>query len=568
MLAETQLELRSQLGLALFSLGRLAEEIGMQPNPVGTLNSLVNGLKDPFLFVVAGEVNAGKSMLLNALFGEEFCRTSALPSTDKIHYFRFGLVQEENELGPNLKEVLLPRRFLQDFHVVDTPGINSVAEGHEAITEQFLPRADAVVFVLPVTNPWGAKSWEFLHHIHEDLGKRVVLVLQQIDLRTEQEVQAIAEHVRVCARKWLGRDIPVLCVSARKALLARTSGVGKTELLQQSAIEELEREINDILATATGKLDRISNTLHMGNIMLSQLNQCVMEKSCKLTSLGAVLQKVGAIVQEQKSESWETCLVSLKPLDAVLQRICREMPARLNPEMDGWRIALQPATSATGKAAAGIWHQDARAALESHTLAVEKSIRGDLENLWANTKGPISKALGKSAVATPDLNVDVESLRQDHENLLVNLRSDEIWGQAARLQSEQRRQRLIVSALLAGLGIVAALVGGIGGWWWLLVPGLGLIGLAGWMALQARKLFLKTFPVKLQECCINDAKRVRQMADVALQKWLQRCFQNFSVNFKPLLDRSEQLRTQEQTHLEGIENIRKTLAELGRQLKI
>lgn len=158
MLAETQLELRSQLGLALFSLGRLAEEIGMQPSPVGTLNSLVNGLKDPFLFVVAGEVNAGKSMLLNALFGEEFCRTSALPSTDKIHYFRFGLVQEENELGPNLKEVLLPRRFLQDFHVVDTPGINSVAEGHEAITEQFLPRADTVVFVLPVTNPWGAKS--------------------------------------------------------------------------------------------------------------------------------------------------------------------------------------------------------------------------------------------------------------------------------------------------------------------------------------------------------------------------------------------------------------------------
>ena len=92
--------------------------------------------------------------------------------------------------------------------------------------------------------------------------------------------------------------------------------------------------------------------------------------------------------------------------------------------------------------------------------------------------------------------------------------------------------------------------------------------LAAWLALRARKLFLKTFPVKLQECCINDAKRVRQMADVALQKWLQRCFQNFSVNFKPLLDRSEQLRTREQTHLEGIENIRKTLEELGRQLKI
>ena len=568
MLAETQLELRSQLGLALFSLGRLAEEIGMQPSPVGTLNSLVNGLKDPFLFVVAGEVNAGKSMLLNALFGEEFCRTSALPSTDKIHYFRFGLVQEENVLGPNLQEVLLPRRFLQDFHVVDTPGINSVAEGHEAITEQFLPRADAVLFVLPITNPWGAKSWEFLHHIHEDLGKRVVLVLQQIDLRTEQEVNAIAEHVRVCALKWLGRDIPVLCVSARKALLARTSGVGKSELLQQSAIEKLEREINGILASATGKIDRINNTLRMGNILLSQLNQCVMEKSSKLTSLGAVLQKVGATVQEQKSESWESGLISLKPLDAVLQRICREMPARLNPEMEGWRAAIQPATAAPGKAAATVWQQDARAALETHAQSVEKSIRADLEKLWSKTKGPISKALGKSAVASPDLTVDVESLRDDHENLLANLRSDEIWGQAARMQSEQRRQRLLVSAVVGGVGVAGALAGGIGGWWWILIPGLALIGLAAWLAIRARKLFVKTFSIKLQECCINDAKRVRQMADVALQKWLQRCFQNFSANFKPLLDHSERLRTREQTQLEGIETVRKTLAELGRQLKI
>ena len=52
-------------------------------------NSLANTafekeLGAPFLFVVCGEVNAGKSSLINGLFGRELCKVNILPETNRV----------------------------------------------------------------------------------------------------------------------------------------------------------------------------------------------------------------------------------------------------------------------------------------------------------------------------------------------------------------------------------------------------------------------------------------------------------------------------------------------------
>ncbi|MDQ2868100.1 MAG: GTPase, partial [Verrucomicrobiota bacterium] len=65
MLADQYLQLRSQLETALIGLLRLGSEISRPPAALETLHALLTDLREPLLFVVVGEVKAGKSSLLN-----------------------------------------------------------------------------------------------------------------------------------------------------------------------------------------------------------------------------------------------------------------------------------------------------------------------------------------------------------------------------------------------------------------------------------------------------------------------------------------------------------------------
>ena len=89
-LGDDHLELRAELGTGLFSLLTIARDAGVLTPALRQLQQLATDLRGPFTFMVAGEVKAGKSTLLNALFGREVCRADPLPATDRVHHFRFG----------------------------------------------------------------------------------------------------------------------------------------------------------------------------------------------------------------------------------------------------------------------------------------------------------------------------------------------------------------------------------------------------------------------------------------------------------------------------------------------
>ena len=171
-IASDYLELRAELGTALFTLITLANESHAAPDTLHTLQSLQTGLKEPFLFVVAGEVKAGKSSLLNALFGKDFCRVDVLPATDRINVFKFGEQARDVPITPSLVERYQPISFLRDFNIVDTPGTNTIVADHQTITEQFVPQADLIIFVFSVVNPWGASAWQFLDLLQQTLAQK------------------------------------------------------------------------------------------------------------------------------------------------------------------------------------------------------------------------------------------------------------------------------------------------------------------------------------------------------------------------------------------------------------
>lgn len=211
-------------------------------------NDITKGLKNPFLLVVCGEVNAGKSSLLNGLFGEDICKTNVLPETDRVQWYRYGDKGSDEEVTPILEERFRPVDFLMDFNLVDTPGTNSVVKGHQAITDRFLPVSDLIFWVFPASNPWGASTWEFISKQKDDMINKSIFILQQSDLREEGDLDVILEHMRDLSRKRIGRALPIYPVSGKLAIQAKTETPFGEALWRESGYPALEKYISEVVS--------------------------------------------------------------------------------------------------------------------------------------------------------------------------------------------------------------------------------------------------------------------------------------------------------------------------------
>ncbi|WP_395738032.1 dynamin family protein [Prosthecobacter sp.] len=273
MIGDDYFELRSRIGTDLLALAAAQREAGGDPESATILDNLIASLKEPFVFVVVGEVNVGKSTFLNALFGQDFSSTGVVPTTGKILFFRHGAEHSVVPVTPTLDEVYAPVDFLRDFHIVDTPGTNSVENEHQLITERFVPIADLVIFVFSAMNPWGASAWQFLEKVHREWMRHVIFVLQQSDLRSPEEIQVITDYMGQLTRQRFGRDFPLFAVSAKKAFLARNAGIERERLLQDSGFHALEAHISSIVRHNAARLNKLASTMRLARQILEGMKE-------------------------------------------------------------------------------------------------------------------------------------------------------------------------------------------------------------------------------------------------------------------------------------------------------
>ena len=110
------------------------------------------------------------------------------------------------------------------IHVLDTAGLRDPGDPIERVgverTRTVIEQADLVLFVFSAVNPWGASAWEFLKLISKKWLKRVVFVLQQADLRSPEEIDAIKKHLEQTMMERLGQSCPIFPVAAKKAFIA------------------------------------------------------------------------------------------------------------------------------------------------------------------------------------------------------------------------------------------------------------------------------------------------------------------------------------------------------------
>jgi small GTP-binding protein len=209
-----------------------------------TLERSARQLDELFLLVIAGEFNAGKSAFINALLGGKFLEEGVTPTTTRIHLIRHGRELQRETLEAALDRISIPAEILQDINIVDTPGTNAIHREHEAITREFVPRSDMVLFVTSADRPFTESERAFLQGIR-DWGKKIVIVLNKIDiLETPEDLERVLAFIAENAKTLLGETPEIFPVAARLALRAKTSGPpADAALLAQSRFEALERYI-------------------------------------------------------------------------------------------------------------------------------------------------------------------------------------------------------------------------------------------------------------------------------------------------------------------------------------
>lgn len=244
MFGERYFATRERLSGVMRGISGLATETGAPIEGKLPLDEIAAGLGSPFLFVVCGEVNSGKSTLLNALFGREICKVNVLPETNRVMWYRNAPTASEKDTSPALRECFRPLEFLRDFNLVDTPGTNAADAAHQKTMLRFIDVADLILCVFPISNPWGAATWDFLARLDQDSLDRTIFVIQQADQRDPKDVSVILGHMRDLSMKRIGRMPPMFAVSAKNAFEAKRARPFRRDSLNKTGFPELEDHIS------------------------------------------------------------------------------------------------------------------------------------------------------------------------------------------------------------------------------------------------------------------------------------------------------------------------------------
>jgi GTP-binding protein EngB required for normal cell division len=218
-----------------------------------------------------------------------------------------------------MAEVQVPVEILQrGFFLVDTPGLGSAVRENTATTLNFLPSADAIVFVTSCDAPLTAGELGYLRECRSTV-RQLFLVINKMDLVPEAEREEVLEFTRAKAQEELqDTNVRLYPVSARDALAARLGS--DAEKLLKSGLPELEKDVISYLTVSKQGdfllqvCDRTSELLVGSNIPEAQ------SLLARVASLRSSIEP-GVEMETDKSENLRNALATRSKQDSSVLRV-------------------------------------------------------------------------------------------------------------------------------------------------------------------------------------------------------------------------------------------------------
>ncbi|MCC5945879.1 MAG: dynamin family protein [Bernardetiaceae bacterium] len=261
-----------------------------------TLSDLRQRINEPFMFVVVGEVKAGKSSFVNALLEskEDICKVAPDPCTDTVQQILYGEEKEIIQINPHLKKILIPVPILKEIAIVDTPGTNTISEKHQQITEEFIPASDLIVFVFEAKNPYRQSAWDFFDFIHTEWRKKIIFVLQQSDLMNEQDLQINIEGLRKHTEKKGMLEAQIFAVSAKLEQEAKHD---------ESGFFAVRRYIQMHITGGKAPILKLKNNIDISKNILQKIKEGVALRAQQLEADTAFRKEISRTLKSQEKKA-------------------------------------------------------------------------------------------------------------------------------------------------------------------------------------------------------------------------------------------------------------------------
>lgn len=250
---------RSEVTSALRDLSGFASSLGASSLASRLQADLVAKVdQDRFHLVVLGEFNHGKSSFVNALLGEALLPSGVTPTTAVIHHIEYAdepsasivfasgakqrISTEEvrkltatGERPPEpiaYVEIGHPADVLKGIVLVDTPGVNDLSLQRADITYGYIPRSDAVLFLLDAGQVLKESERVFLQSkLIGQARDKIVFIINKADILSPDEREEALRYVRENLEKIVPSP-QVFLVSSERALSSDTKSSGLPELVE------------------------------------------------------------------------------------------------------------------------------------------------------------------------------------------------------------------------------------------------------------------------------------------------------------------------------------------------
>lgn len=304
-------------------------ECARKSGKADALDELASDIRnDFFTIVVLGEFKRGKSTFVNALLGEKILPTDVLPETATINAIMYsdiptlnvvmrdgteehGEVSEQflkkfsaqnpQAIAEKVKYIKIgyPTDILrQNVVIVDTPGVSDINEQRCEVTYRFLPKANAILFLLDANSPLKKTEKDFIDQHLLPLGIDHILFLankyDDVDEEEDENLISELEHRLREAFKMEAEDseLKELYLYPLSALIAM-EGIenNNAELKKASGIDVVIEKMEEIVFSGRVENRKIrSYTMQLVKVTESLVNFLENERSLRLSDVDVLKQ--------------------------------------------------------------------------------------------------------------------------------------------------------------------------------------------------------------------------------------------------------------------------------------
>lgn len=143
---------------------------------------LKDRMKDPFLLVIVGEFNTGKSTFINTLLGRDVVPTNFLEETITINRISYGETSKKEAVLKDGRRIRLEDDELER---------DKMEEEIDEKVKAYLAKADAMIYMASVLSPLSQEEQNFLATVVKSLQFSELIVVANMADRIEEEADLL-----------------------------------------------------------------------------------------------------------------------------------------------------------------------------------------------------------------------------------------------------------------------------------------------------------------------------------------------------------------------------------------